>query len=135
MGENGSKILVVEDEDALVRLLKVALEAHGYLVVSCSNGSDAISLCKDHSFAAVLMDIKTPVMDGLEATRQLRALPKTKELPILIVSALASPSDREAGIQAGADAYFTKPFHFKELLDTLDQIRVTEHACKSCHPI
>lgn len=123
MSKKGFRVLVVEDEAALLTLAQIALEANGYSMVGCSNGAEAITLCDDpsHDFGAILMDIRMPVMDGLDATRKLRAHPRTKNVPIIIVSALASPAEQEEGMKAGADAYLTKPYRFKDLLDILDR--------------
>lgn len=125
MVENGFEVLVVEDEASLRALIEIAMNMRGCKMVGCSNGVEAIALSLDpsHQFGAVLMDIKMPLMDGLEATRRLRAHPKTKDIPIIIVSALAWPSDLEEGMQAGADAYLIKPYCVKKLFEILDRHR------------
>lgn len=122
---NGFSVLVVEDDPSLQSLAKIALQKFGCRVTGSSSGFEAIALCHDldRHFDAILMDIKMPGMDGLEATRRLRANPKTRSTPIVIVSGLAMESDREEGMKAGADAYVTKPYGFQELLDVLCRYR------------
>lgn len=125
MDLRGFSVLIVEDEPSLMALAEAALLAAGCSVVVCSNGLEALDLCHDQGlpFDAILMDVKMPVMDGLEATRRLRAHARTHRTPIIIVSALAWPSDHEEGMRAGADAYVTKPYDFKGLLALLDSFR------------
>ncbi|MNT45621.1 Transcriptional regulatory protein YycF [compost metagenome] len=114
-------ILIVEDEPSNREIAEVILTSHGHRVTCAENGEQALRLCIDEErhFDAVLMDVLMPVMDGLEATRRLRAHPKTQNLTIVCVSAKASGSDQGAGILAGCDTYVRKPYKRKELLQAL----------------
>jgi Response regulators consisting of a CheY-like receiver domain and a winged-helix DNA-binding domain len=116
-------ILVVEDEPSNREIAEVILTSHGHRVTCAENGEEALRLCleEDLSFDAILMDVLMPVMDGLEATRQLRANPKTRDLTIVCVSAKASGSDQGAGLAAGCDTYVRKPYKRKELLQALSE--------------
>lgn len=114
-------ILVVEDEPSNREIAEVILKSHGHQVTSVANGQEALELClsEGQRFDAVLMDILMPVLDGLEATRRLRAHDATRDLAIICVSAKASGSDHSAGLEAGCDAYVRKPYKRKELLHAL----------------
>lgn len=116
-------ILVVEDEPSNREIAEVILTSHGHTVTCAENGQEALDLCIDQGkhFDAVLMDILMPVLDGLEATRRLRANPKTQDLVIICVSAKASGTDQGAGFEAGCDAYVRKPYKRKELLQALSE--------------
>ncbi|MBU6428758.1 MAG: response regulator [Cyanobacteria bacterium REEB65] len=121
------EILVVEDEPSNREIAEVILSSLGHRVTTCDNGQRAIELCLQANppFDMVLMDILTPVMDGLEATRVLRDNPLTHGLPIICVSAKASGSDEAAGIAAGCDAYLKKPYRRRELLACIDDVLVS----------
>lgn len=116
-------ILVVEDEPSNREIAEVILTSHGHQVTCAENGVEALRLCHDEGmrFDAVLMDVLMPVMDGLEATRRLRAHPETRDLTIICVSAKASGSDQGAGLTAGCDTYVRKPYKRKELLQALSE--------------
>lgn len=116
-------ILVVEDEPSNREIAEVILTSHGHQVTCAENGQEALKLCHDEGmrFDAVLMDVLMPVMDGLEATRRLRAHPETRDLTIICVSAKASGSDQGAGLTAGCDTYVRKPYKRKELLQALSE--------------
>ena len=116
-------ILVVEDEPSNREIAEVILTSHGHRVTCAENGQEALKLCHDEGmrFDAILMDVLMPVMDGLEATRRLRAHPETRDLTIICVSAKASGSDQGAGLSAGCDTYVRKPYKRKELLQALSE--------------
>ncbi len=117
-------ILVVEDEPSNSEIAKVILMGQGYKVTCVENGQEALRLCIDEGqvFDAILMDILMPVMDGIEATRRLRAHAKTQDLAIICLSAKASGADHAAGIEAGCDSYVRKPYKRKDLLMALSEI-------------
>ena len=123
-------ILVVEDEPSNREIAEVILTSHGHRVTCVTNGQEALHLCidQDMAFDAILMDVLMPVMDGLEATRRLRAHPKTQDLPIICVSAKASGSDQGAGLSAGCDTYVRKPYKRKELLQALSDTLLAKGA-------
>jgi CheY-like chemotaxis protein len=119
-------VLSVEDEPSNGEIIQIILGSQGHHVTTVSNGREALDLLIDRQqpFDVVLMDIQMPVLDGLEATRQLRAHTGTSQLAIICVSARASGSDGKAGIEAGCDSYITKPYKSKELLAVLRETLV-----------
>lgn len=117
----GVSILLVEDDRINILLLKRALENVNAKVVLAKNGLEAIDFVKsDSNLRAVLMDIKMPVMDGLEATRIIKDM--NSKLPVVAQTAYAQTSERERAIIAGCDAYLTKPINIAELYRTLKQL-------------
>lgn len=118
-----SRILLAEDS-VLVRVMeKRVLEAAGYEVVAAVDGLEAWNLLGSQSFAAVISDIMMPNMDGLSLTARIRQEPRYHELPVILVSSLASVEDKRRGLEVGASAYLPKPtFDQRVLLDTLSRL-------------
>lgn len=110
------KILVVEDNEMNLDMLSRRLKRKGFEVVSATNGAVGVSMAKEHSPDLILMDISLPVMDGLQATRQLKAAPETQAIPIIALTAHAMAGDREKCLEAGCNDYATKPVEFPQLL-------------------
>ena len=109
-------VLVVEDEDDIAAVMKHALERAGDLRVQhVTNGDAALQAVSDQSFDVIILDLNLPVLSGFEVCRILRGRPDTSLVPIIIVSARTSESDRVAGLELGADDYLTKPFSLREL--------------------
>jgi signal transduction histidine kinase/ActR/RegA family two-component response regulator len=108
-------VLLAEDDDATARTYVGYLVAKGYNVLLARDGEAALQLARDVQPALILMDIQMPKLDGLEAIRQLRADPSFAETPIIALSALATPSDRDRCLAAGASAFITKPTSLREL--------------------
>jgi len=104
-----ARVLVVDDIEANVKLLQARLIAEYFEVVTASNGPDAIKLCREGQCDIVLLDVMMPGMDGYEVCRRLKADTITMQLPVIMVTALDQPSDRLAGLEAGADDFLTKP--------------------------
>ena len=119
-------VLLVEDS-ALIRAMQQRILADGgYEVVTAVDGVDALNALGSRRFAAVVSDIMMPNMDGLALTRRIRAEPRYKELPVILVTTLASDEDKQRGLDAGASAYIPKPsFDQRVLLDTLKRLVVT----------
>jgi DNA-binding response OmpR family regulator len=108
------KILVIEDEAAIVRMLERGLMAHGHQVVSADNGRDGASLATDDAVNLVLLDISLPEMDGHQVLARIR---RTRpNLPVLMLTARDDLQNKVAALNSGADDYLTKPFAFEELL-------------------
>ena len=110
-----ARILLVEDSFVNMQMTLVYLQKMGYDVVVARTGTEALEMVEQHHPDLVLMDIQMPEMDGLEATRRIRLNPETKRLPIIALTALAMPGDRERCIAAGANDYLSKPIRLKEL--------------------
>lgn len=127
---SGLRVLIVEDEPSLRSLLKTALELFGHTVVVAQDGAEALEVCfaPTSEIDVVLMDVKMPTMDGLEATRMLRADPRTSGMAIVMVSGLAMECDIREGMQAGADAYVVKPFELRAITELVSRCRRREAA-------
>lgn len=110
------KILVVEDDHVTAKLISLLLTRAGYEVVVAHNASTALSLVEQIRPDLIILDVMLPGMDGYEICRLLRQEPDTANLPVLIFTALARPSDQRQGFVAGADAYLVKPIRSDELL-------------------
>ncbi|MHC1690833.1 MAG: response regulator [Bacteroidales bacterium] len=109
-------VLIVDDVDANVLLLKLLLTKAGYKTLTAYNGKDALEIIKKNSPDLVLLDIMMPVMDGHEVAAQLREMPERRDMPIIFLSALNSPDDIVKGFKFGAADYVSKPFNKDELL-------------------
>ncbi len=114
-----ARILLVEDSFVNMQMTLVYLQKMGYEVFVARTGIEALEMIEKHHPDLVLMDIQMPEMDGLEATRRIRLNPETKHLPIIALTALAMPGDRERCIAAGANDYLSKPIRLKELTHTI----------------
>jgi CheY-like chemotaxis protein len=112
-------ILLAEDNIANVETLTGYLESRGYRLMVAETGQKAIDLAQVHAPDMILMDIQMPGMDGLEATRRMREKPELAQTPIIALTALAMPGDREKCLAAGANQYLTKPIRLKELVTTI----------------
>jgi DNA-binding response OmpR family regulator len=114
-----ARVLVVDDDPQVLTLLRVNFELEGYDVLSAGNGEEALEIAWDELPDAVVCDVMMPGTDGLTVLRQLRASPKTKTIPFVVVSAKAQRADIKTAIEMGADKYITKPFDPQELLDAV----------------
>jgi two-component system chemotaxis sensor kinase CheA len=116
-------VLLVEDSIATRTQEKRMLEAAGYEVVTAVDGSDGFNKLRTGSFAAVVSDVQMPNLDGLQLTAKIRQQPQYDELPIILVTTLASDEDKRRGAEAGANAYITKSNLNQEiLLETLHRL-------------
>lgn len=104
-----ARVLVVDDIVTNIKLLEARLAAEYFEVVTATNGPQAITICEQGQCDIVLLDVMMPGMDGLEVCRRLKTNPRTAHIPVIIVTALDQPSDRVAGLEAGADDFLTKP--------------------------
>jgi two-component system cell cycle response regulator len=104
-----ARVLVVDDIAANVKLLEARLSAEYLDVVTASSGRQALEICERAECDIVLLDVMMPDMDGFEVCRRLKSNPKTHFIPVVMVTALDSPSDRVRGLEAGADDFLTKP--------------------------
>ena len=115
-------ILVVEDTDSVINLIKDYLEYSGYHVVVAQNGLEGITTAKDIVPDLILMDVQMPVMDGLTASRKIRSEPELQDIPIIALTALAMPGDRERCLAAGMNEYYSKPIKMRDLRDAIQQL-------------
>jgi two-component system, cell cycle response regulator DivK len=117
----GEQILVVEDNEKNMKLLRDVLQAAGYGMLEASTGGQALMLATEHRPALVLMDIRLPDMDGVEALSRLRMGERTASIPVLAVTAQAMKGDSERFKAAGFDGYLSKPLDIDELLVAVEQ--------------
>lgn len=107
------KILIVDDEPQIRRVLRVTLTTHGYEVQDARSGEEAMLRLRESRFDLILLDMNMPGMGGLEACREIRA---TSEVAIIMLTVRSTEMDKVAALDAGADDYITKPFSTPELL-------------------
>ena len=112
----GKKILIVEDEHDLIRLLKYNLEKEGFKVNYTTEGSLALAEIRRDEPDLVILDLMLPGVDGLEICRQVRRTERYAAIPILMLTARGEEADRVVGLEIGADDYVTKPFSMRELI-------------------
>jgi cyclic di-GMP phosphodiesterase len=110
-----ARVLVVDDIAGNVNLLRALLERDGYAVVTAASGADALDSLADTQPDLVLLDVMMPGIDGFETCRRLKASPRMRLVPVVLVTALYGSDDRIKGIDAGADDFLTKPFNPHEL--------------------
>jgi len=110
------KILVVDDEPTIVRLMEFILARQGHEMLVAVNGEEALEKIRAHSPDLVLLDIMMPRIDGYEVARAVRADPATASLPIIMLSAKAQEEDIRRGVGIGVDEYITKPFSPEHLV-------------------
>ncbi len=113
------KTLIIEDDPDIIENLTYLLNIMGFAVVSASSGLEGVIKAIEEKPNLILMDIMLPVMDGREATRIIRCNPKTKDIPILAITALFNESDLSNCIEAGCSDYLVKPFSFQELQEKI----------------
>jgi two-component system phosphate regulon response regulator PhoB len=115
-------ILVVEDEAALVELLRYNLEREGFEVVATASGEEALLIVDERRIDLMLLDWMLPHMSGIEVCRQLRRKPESRNLPVIMLTARGEQSDRVRGLETGADDYVTKPFAPEELIARINAV-------------
>jgi two-component system alkaline phosphatase synthesis response regulator PhoP/two-component system response regulator VicR len=121
------KILAVDDERHIVRLVQINLEKEGYEVVTASTGREALEKVASENPDLIVMDVMMPEMDGFEALEKLKADPETANIPVIMLTAKAQDADVFSGWQKGADLYLTKPFNPAELLTFVKRILANQN--------
>ena len=116
------RILLVEDNELNRDMLSRRLQRRGYDVVLAVDGQEAITTAETSKPDVILMDMDLPVLNGWEATRALRNNPAIRDIPVIALTAHALPADRERAIEAGCDAYQSKPVDFPELVSKIEQL-------------
>src|SRR4051794_19425475 len=116
------KILAVDDERHIVRLVEVNRQRAGYNVVTAFDGKEALEKVKSEKPDLVVLDVMMPYMDGFEVLKNLKADPSTAEIPVIMLTAKAQDADVFRGWQSGVDCYLTKPFNPMELLTFVKRI-------------
>jgi len=115
-------LLLIEDNDMNRDMLARRLTRRGYSVVQAIDGHQGIATARATPPDLILMDLSLPVLDGWEATRQLRATPETATIPIIALTAHAFSTERERSLEVGCNDYETKPIDFARLLDKIERL-------------
>jgi DNA-binding response OmpR family regulator len=116
------KLLIADDESGIRSLVRMTLERDAYEIFEAADGEQALALAREHHPEVVLLDVMMPKLSGFEVCRALKDDPTTAEATVVMLTAKAQDSDRQQGIAAGADDYFTKPFSPLALLRKIDQV-------------
>jgi len=110
------KILAVDDERHIVRLVQVNLERQGYEVVTAFDGKEALEKVESENPDLIVLDVMMPYMDGFEVLQNLKKNQSTRDIPVIMLTAKAQDADVFRGWQSGVDCYLTKPFNPMELI-------------------
>jgi two-component system phosphate regulon response regulator PhoB len=111
-----AKILVVDDDPDILKLVQYNLEREGFSVLTAANGQDALQLVHSQPPQAIILDLMLPEVDGLEVFRQVKRDPTLSDIPVIMLTAKGEEVDRVVGFELGADDYITKPFSPRELV-------------------
>lgn len=109
------KILIIDDEEHIIELIRYNVEASGYTTSSAGNGIDGLMLAKQEKPDLILLDLMLPGLDGLEVCKRMRSDDQLKSVPIIMLTAKSEEIDKILGLELGADDYITKPFSVREL--------------------
>jgi CheY-like chemotaxis protein len=115
-------VLVVEDNEVNLRLVRDVLEHHGYHVVAARDGEEGVALARAKRPALILMDLQMPRMDGFAATREIRSDPLISATPIVALTGFAMDADRQRALAAGCDEVICKPFKIAEVVGTVQRL-------------
>ena len=117
-----SRILLVEDNEPSRDALSRRLARREFSVMTAVDGRQGVDLAREHTPDLILMDLGLPIVDGWEATRQLKGDAATQHIPIIVLSAHAMTADREKALAAGADDFDSKPVRFEQLLEKIERL-------------
>ena len=123
-----NRILIVEDEESLLKLESILLSSKGYQVFGATNGRSAMEELSRISPDLVLLDIMLPEMDGFEVCRLIKENPDTRHIPVVMLSARKNRQDIERGALVGADAYVTKPFKSAKVMEIIESLINVKHS-------
>ncbi len=123
MTDANKRIICIEDDQEMIELIRLILSRHHYEVIGASGGIEGLQLLQQETPDLVLLDLMMPDMDGWDVYHQMKADPKLRDIPVIVVTAKAQHIDRVLGMQiAKVDAYITKPFSPQELLASVDKL-------------
>src|SRR6266851_7681754 len=114
-------ILIVEDNELNLKLLKDILDFHGYATIVTGLGAAALDLARHHHPDLILLDIQLPDISGTDVARRLKADERTRAIPIIAITAFAMPGDRTMILDSGCDAYISKPFNIHDFLEVVER--------------
>lgn len=129
-----TKLLIVDDEPFTVEMLETFLQINGYQTIGAFSGEDGLVLLRVEKPEIMILDLMLPDIEGYEVCRRLRSQPDSAGIPVLILSARSESSSRARAMDAGADAYLTKPIKFPELLDELERLRTVRRVAEVTQP-
>ena len=115
------KILIVEDENCLLKLECILLSSKGYDVKGVKGGEEALEIIRDYDPDLVLLDVIMPGMDGFEVCRRIKNDQKTRHIPVIMLTAKKKPQDIQKGLDVGAVSYITKPFKSSTVIETIQK--------------
>jgi len=116
------RILIIEDEESLLRLETILLTVNGYEVSNASTGKDALEKLSCEQFDLVLLDIMLPDIDGYEICSRIKEDPRHAGIPVVMLTGRKSSGDQERGASCGADAYLTKPFKSAMIIEVIERL-------------
>ncbi len=116
------KILIVEDEESLLKLESILLTTKGYLVQGATTGLAALEAIASETPDLILLDIMLPELDGFEVCKQVKKNPQTRHIPIIFLSAKKTPEDLARSKEVGADQYITKPFKSARVMEAIEKL-------------
>ena len=116
------RILIIDDEQDMLDLLRPRLEAAGYEISTALDGQEGLNKAREEKPDLILLDVMMPKMDGYQVCRFLKFDEEYKHIPIVLLTARGQAQDKETGKKVGADGYLTKPFEKDALLDTISQL-------------
>lgn len=115
------KILIVEDEESLLKLATILITSQGHEVIAVSSGAKALDALAKERVDLVLLDVMLPELDGFEVCRRIKQAPETKSLPVIMLTAKKNQVDLDLGDEVGADWYITKPFKSANVIETVER--------------
>ena len=116
------RILVVDDEPDLIKVLTYRLEASGYEVLKALDGQEGLEIARQEKLDLILLDVMMPNMDGNKVCALLKFDKRYKNIPIIMLTARAEEEDRLTSLEIGADAFFNKPLNYEELLEKIKEL-------------
>jgi twitching motility two-component system response regulator PilG len=117
-----NRILIVEDEESLLELESILLSAKGYSVIGVRDGESALEEINSHKPDLVVLDVMLPLLDGFEVCRRIKENPETRSIRVVMLTARKNSQDHARGVEAGADAYITKPFKSAQVITTIESL-------------
>ena len=115
-------LMIADDEPGVRALVRMTLEGGDYEIVEADNGDDALAMARSHRPDLLFLDVMMPGLSGVDVCRALKEDPTTRDIRIVLLTAMAQDGDREDGLTAGADDYFTKPFSPMTLIAKVDEV-------------
>ena len=110
------KVLIVDDDPIIIEVLSVRLKMTGFEVLSAANGKEGLEKANREHPDLIILDVIMPEMNGFETCRHLKEDPKTKDIPVIMLTSLSKEKDLEKGLEKGADCFITKPFNSADLM-------------------